>query len=216
MTDAWRSLEHPRLSVPPSRRHRAAARTRQGVPVPPPVRLHGGPDAPLHVSGQQLPATAAPARSARRSSIPTTRPSGTNSIDFDIPGTGVQTIEPASPLPAITNPVLIDGFSQPGYAGTPLIELNGSQAGAGDGLTITGAERHRARARRQQFQPGRGHPHHGHRGNQRLDLRQLPGHRSDRHDGRCQRIGSRDRRGSDQQPDRDQRRRRQRCRPSET
>ena len=59
----------------------------------------------------------------------------TNTIDFDIPGSGVQTIVPLSPLPAITNPVLIDGFSQPGYAGTPLIEINGSQAGGGDGLT---------------------------------------------------------------------------------
>ena len=63
----------------------------------------------------------------------------TNTVDFNIPGSGVQTIEPLSPLPAITNPVLIDGTSQPGYAGTPLIELNGSQAGGGDGLTITGA-----------------------------------------------------------------------------
>ncbi len=63
----------------------------------------------------------------------------TNTIDFDIPGTGVQTIAPLSSLPTITNPVLIDGTSQPGYAGTPLIELNGSQAGGGDGLTITGA-----------------------------------------------------------------------------
>ena len=39
----------------------------------------------------------------------------TNTIDFDIPGTGVQTIAPLSPLPAITSPVLIDGASQPGY-----------------------------------------------------------------------------------------------------
>ena len=63
----------------------------------------------------------------------------TNTIDFDISGTGVQTIVPLSSLPAITNPVLIDGFSQPGYSGTPLIELSGSQAGGGDGLTITGS-----------------------------------------------------------------------------
>jgi hypothetical protein len=63
----------------------------------------------------------------------------TDSIDFHIPGKGVQTIEPASPLPAITNPVLIDGFSQPGYAGTPLIQIDGSQdAAGGDGLLITG------------------------------------------------------------------------------
>ena len=65
---------------------------------------------------------------------------GTNTIDFDIPGQGVQTIAPASPLPAITNPVLIDGSSQPGYDGTPLIELDGSQDGTGDGLTITGPD----------------------------------------------------------------------------
>ena len=48
------------------------------------------------------------------------------------------TIFPLSPLPAIADPVLIDGESQPNYAGTPLIEINGSQAGRGDGLTITG------------------------------------------------------------------------------
>ena len=64
----------------------------------------------------------------------------TNTIDFDISGTGVQTIFPLSPLPAITNPVLIDGFSQSGYSGTPLIEINGSQTGGGDGLTITGSD----------------------------------------------------------------------------
>ncbi|MFI5461494.1 MAG: beta strand repeat-containing protein, partial [Isosphaerales bacterium] len=62
-----------------------------------------------------------------------------NTIDFDISGTGVQMILPLSSLPAIANPVLIDGTSQPGYGGTPLIELSGSQAGTGDGLTITGA-----------------------------------------------------------------------------
>ena len=63
----------------------------------------------------------------------------TNTLDFAIPGDGVQTIAPASPLPAITQAVLIDGFSQPGYAGTPLIELSGNQAGTADGLTITGS-----------------------------------------------------------------------------
>ena len=64
----------------------------------------------------------------------------TNNIDFNIPGSGVQSIAPISALPAITQSVLIDGFSQPGYAGTPLIELSGSQAGGGDGLTITGPD----------------------------------------------------------------------------
>ena len=51
----------------------------------------------------------------------------------------MHTIAPLSALPAITQSVLIDGFSQPGYTGTPLIELSGSQAGGGDGLTITGS-----------------------------------------------------------------------------
>jgi hypothetical protein len=65
---------------------------------------------------------------------------GTNTINFQIPGPGVQVIAPTSPLPAITRAVLIDGLSQPGYAGTPLIELDGSQAGTADGLTITGPD----------------------------------------------------------------------------
>src|SRR6516225_1277340 len=63
-----------------------------------------------------------------------------NTIDFAIPGPGVHTIAPASPLPPITNPVLIDGFSQAVYDGQPLIELKWSQAGTDDGLTITGSQ----------------------------------------------------------------------------
>ena len=39
---------------------------------------------------------------------------GTNTIDFDIPGAGVETIAAASPLPTITNPLVIDGTTQPG------------------------------------------------------------------------------------------------------
>ena len=39
---------------------------------------------------------------------------GPDSIDFAIPAPGVQTIVLASPLPAITQPVIIDGFTQPG------------------------------------------------------------------------------------------------------
>ncbi len=53
--------------------------------------------------------------------------------------TGQQTIDLLSPLPAITAPVTIDGTTQPGYSGTPLIELDGAQAGAGaTGLTLAG------------------------------------------------------------------------------
>jgi hypothetical protein len=39
---------------------------------------------------------------------------GNNTIDFAIPGTGPFTIFLASALPAITNPVFLDGYSQPG------------------------------------------------------------------------------------------------------
>jgi hypothetical protein len=65
---------------------------------------------------------------------------GTNTIDFAIPGQGVQTIALASPLPAITNPVLIDGSSQPGYSSTALVAIDASSSGTADGLIITGAD----------------------------------------------------------------------------
>ncbi len=57
---------------------------------------------------------------------------GTNSIQFNIAGPGPHTITPASPLPSITHPVVIDATTQPGYAGTPLIELDGQNAGSGE------------------------------------------------------------------------------------
>ena len=50
---------------------------------------------------------------------------GSNTIGFAIPGDGIRTIAPTSSLPSITNPVLIDGTSQPGFDGTPLIDLSG-------------------------------------------------------------------------------------------
>jgi hypothetical protein len=75
-----------------------------------------------------------------------------NTIDFDIPGTGVQTITLESNLPSINSPVTIDGYSQPGAHpntngprqadnAVPLIQLaDGTFAMNNplDGLTITG------------------------------------------------------------------------------
>src|SRR5262249_35772276 len=62
-------------------------------------------------------------------------------ITFAIPGAGVQTIPLSSALPAVTHPVLLDATTQPGYAGTPVIELNGAAAGpAADGLTLAAAD----------------------------------------------------------------------------
>ena len=51
---------------------------------------------------------------------------GPDTIEFDIPGVGVQTISPIDPLPDIEDGVNLDGSSQPGYAGTPLIQLSGA------------------------------------------------------------------------------------------
>ncbi|TAK54747.1 MAG: hypothetical protein EPO22_15180 [Dehalococcoidia bacterium] len=64
---------------------------------------------------------------------------GSDLITFAISPGGPQTIAPVSALPAITDSVTIDATSQPGFSGTPLIELNGANAGSTtDGLLVTG------------------------------------------------------------------------------
>ncbi|MCA9000146.1 MAG: hypothetical protein KDA80_24325, partial [Planctomycetaceae bacterium] len=55
---------------------------------------------------------------------------GRDIIRFEIPGSGVRTINLLSPLPAITESVVIDGWSQTGFVDQPLIELKGTNAGA--------------------------------------------------------------------------------------
>jgi hypothetical protein len=60
---------------------------------------------------------------------------GTQEIHFAIPGAGVHTIDLAVPLPAITDSVIINGWTQPGFAGMPLIEIDG--AATGSGLSVT-------------------------------------------------------------------------------
>ncbi len=62
---------------------------------------------------------------------------GTDTIRFRI-DSGEQTIRLASPLPVITDPIIIDGTSQLGYQGTPLIKLDGSDCADGSGLIIRG------------------------------------------------------------------------------
>ena len=58
---------------------------------------------------------------------------GSNTIDFGIGTVDQQTIALASPLPAITDPVLIDGWSQGGasYTGAPLVQIDGTSTGSG-------------------------------------------------------------------------------------
>jgi parallel beta-helix repeat protein len=64
---------------------------------------------------------------------------GPDTITFNIQSGGtVKTIALATPLPAITGVVTINGRSQPGYSGLPIIELDGFGATEGDGLKLTG------------------------------------------------------------------------------
>jgi hypothetical protein len=78
--------------------------------------------------------------SLRQSIIYANEHPGRDTIGFAIPGDGVHTISPLSPLPAITDTVTLDGTTEPGYAGTPVIELSGAQAGKDSvtGLQVVG------------------------------------------------------------------------------
>ena len=67
------------------------------------------------------------AGSLRQAIIDSNASTNPSTIDFNIGSGGPQTIIPASPLPPITNPVTIDGSTEPGYAGHPIIQINGSQ-----------------------------------------------------------------------------------------
>jgi hypothetical protein len=65
--------------------------------------------------------------------------SGINTIRFNIRGGGVHTIALRSALPTLTKSVVIDGTSQPGYRGKPLIQIDGTRAGsAANGLVLAG------------------------------------------------------------------------------
>lgn len=64
---------------------------------------------------------------------------GPDTITFAISGSGTRTIGLLSSLPAVLDPLTIDGWSQPGFTGAPLIELDGSLAGANvNGLDLFG------------------------------------------------------------------------------
>lgn len=72
---------------------------------------------------------------------------GKDTINFNLVGPGVRTLAPLSPLPTITDPVIIDGYSQPGTSvntlpnggnnAVLLVQLQGSNIGGfGSALTI--------------------------------------------------------------------------------
>ncbi|HEX8198527.1 MAG TPA: Calx-beta domain-containing protein [Pyrinomonadaceae bacterium] len=63
---------------------------------------------------------------------------GADTINFNIPGSGVRSIFPQmGELPEITDSLTINGATQPNYTGNPLIEINGSAlAGQLSGITV--------------------------------------------------------------------------------
>ena len=80
------------------------------------------------------------AGSLRQAILDANASAGLDTIDFTIPGTGPHTIQPASALPTITDPVVIDGNTQPGAGPNSnpittgsnavlMIELDGTSAG---------------------------------------------------------------------------------------
>jgi len=72
---------------------------------------------------------------------------GADTITFNISGAGVHTITPLSALPAISDPVMIDGYTQPGSSANShgpgvgdnsvhLIEIDGTNTGGGNGSGV--------------------------------------------------------------------------------
>jgi len=53
-----------------------------------------------------------------------------DTIAFNLPA-GQTTIAPTSDLPTMLDPVIVDGSTQPGFAGSPLVQLSGVNAGLG-------------------------------------------------------------------------------------
>ncbi|MCA9062796.1 MAG: DUF4347 domain-containing protein, partial [Planctomycetaceae bacterium] len=63
----------------------------------------------------------------------------TSDTGYNLSGLGVFTIQPTSALPTLTDAVIIDGTTQWNFVSSPVIELDGSNAGgATEGFTITG------------------------------------------------------------------------------
>ena len=94
----------------------------------------------------QLNATGDPECTLRAALVETNATPALGQIDFDIPtadtghNAGVWTITAISSLPTAANSLLVNGVSQPGYLGTPIIALDGNVTGAStDGLTFNGA-----------------------------------------------------------------------------
>jgi titin len=76
--------------------------------------------------------------SLRQAIVSSNATTGPNAISFNIPGSGVQTINLLSALPQITQTVTIDGTTEPNSGGQPVIQIDRTNAGsAAVGLNLT-------------------------------------------------------------------------------
>jgi titin len=66
------------------------------------------------------------AGSLRQAILDSNATPGADSIAFNIPGAGSHLITVGSALPTVTDPVNLDATTQPGFAGTPVILVNGA------------------------------------------------------------------------------------------
>jgi hypothetical protein len=60
----------------------------------------------------------------------------TNIIQFNLSGAGPFTIVPLTSLPALTMPVVLDGWSQTGWTNLPLVQINGGSVPGSYGLVL--------------------------------------------------------------------------------
>ena len=74
--------------------------------------------------------------SLRQAILDANTSAGADTIDFNIPGTGPFQILPLSLMPPLAGGTTLDATTQPGYAGTPLVELS---TWSGSGLRMTGS-----------------------------------------------------------------------------
>jgi hypothetical protein len=128
------------LWLPSLRRHARSSNRRPRRQAGPPLvrpRLEA-------LEGRWLPSTFlvrnandAGAGSLRQAILDANATPGTNEIDFAIGNGGAQVIRPTTALPVVNRSVVIDSTTQPGFAGSPLIDLDGADVTPGtDGLII--------------------------------------------------------------------------------
>ena len=129
-----------RAAGPPAPRRPRFSRAAQPLPppLPPPAAEPLEPRRLLATFVVTTTADEGPG-SLRQAMLDANAAPGADNIHFTLPGAAgtVRTIRPLSALPDVTGPTTLDAATQAGYAGTPVVEIDGSAAGDDvDGLTL--------------------------------------------------------------------------------